>query len=630
LRNAELAPEFVQVLLEKSEGNPLFIEEILRYLGSADALIESPRGLTMQPGAERDLAGGNLQHLVLARVDALPAEMRQTLRFAAVQGRQFSQAVLEAVEQGEDLSPHLAEAADRGLIEPTPGGKRDDWRFRHALLRDAIYGSLLEDTRFPMHQIIGTAIETLNADRIDEVSETLAYHFDAAQLPERAAPYLIQSARKALQVYDLNEVDRLLLIVRNMLHKNPTVIPQSKLDRMVMIWLEAMNFKGNFARAIEVGQEFLPLLRAGGNERAVEIAVSHFATALAHARDYPQAIELALSGIEQAKKRGDEMSAAWLHLPLIRAYEETNALSHAAFMEMTDQTLRQAEALGETRLKMQIIYMQTAQYRSVGKTRLALKSNLALREFAISMNDKRGQGFAAWSQTLLHQIAEEHEAAVKLAEETMPLTLPETADSHVLISLWAANIVLGRNPEAARATLDDMILLARQYQDYNIIEGNELIDAIYYLRLGKIAVGWNKLCTVLENTKKSGNIVYCRYFHLVRAEILVKLAGLMKEPPNGPDYPDRSVVPKPRLGLKDIATVLKLRLKARRMALTDLAYFRANFQSDGKGLLESRALTCEALLSRNRTQREQGLRRAADLAREEGLANLEYRIKAQF
>lgn len=298
-------------------------------------------------------------------------------------------------------------------------------------------------------------------------------------------------------------------------------------------------------------------------------------------------------------------------------------------MDLADDTLRKAESLGETRLKMQIIYLQAAHFRSVGKMAMARERNSALRDFAISENDKRGQGFAAWSQTLLYQVAEENEAAVDLAEASMSLTLPGTADKHVLVSVWAANTVLGKNPMAARDTLDEMIALARTYLDYNIIQGNELINAIYYLRLGKLTIGWERLCAVLEDTRTSGNVVFSRYFHLVRAEILLKVAGLMKEPPPGPNYPDRSVVPAPKPGLGDIVTLIKLRLTARRMALADLAYFRENFDSDGTGVHEARALTCEALLNRDPAQRAAGLRRAAHLAEEEGLTVLKYRIEAQ-
>jgi class 3 adenylate cyclase len=629
VRNAVLAPALAQRLFEKSEGNPLFIEEIMRYLGSIDALIESPEGLTIKQGQEFDLTGGNLEHLIMARVDALPAATRQTLRYAAVQGRQFRQDVLQEVQPGQDLPAQLAEAADRGLIEPLPGGSKTQWRFRHALLRDAIYSSLLEDNRLPMHHTIGSAIEKLNLGPTEDISETLAFHYVAASEPKLAAPHLIQSARKALQVYDLNEVDRLLRLVRDMLHNDPALIDQRRIDRMAVVWLEAMVMKGAFSDAIDVGREFLPKLRAGGNERAIEIAVSHYATALAHARDYPQAIELALNGIAQAQKRGDTMSAAWLHLPLLRAYEETNALSHSAFMELTNQTLHTAETLGETRLKMQVIYLQAANYRSNGRINLARNRNAALRDYAISQTDKRAQGFAAWAQALLLQISEEHEAAVKLAEESQPLTLPGTADAHVLQAIWVANTVLGRNPTSARAALDDILSLSRGYMDYNIIQGCELIDAVYHLRLGKIAKGWALLCKVIDETRDSGNVTFSRYFHLVRAEILLKIAGLSKEPPLSADYPDRSIVPPPKLGVKDILTVLKLRLRAKKLAAADLVYFRNNFSEAGLGVHEARVLTCEALLTRDRSTRTAMLQQAAKLAQDEGLKILQHRIEAQ-
>jgi len=629
LRNAQLSPGLAKLLFEKSEGNPLFIEEISRYLGSIDALLETTSGLAIRPGAGADLAGGNLQHLVMARVDALPAALRQTLRFAAVEGRRFSQAVLETAEQGRDLTADLAIAADQGLIEATPGGVPGQWHFRHALLRDAIYGSLLEDSRRPMHAIVAAAVERQHATQLEEVCETLAYHYNAAGRPDHAAPHLIRSAQKALQVYDLDEVDRVALLLRDMLRSDPDVMDQAKLDRIVVIWLEALNFKGDFARAIEVGAEFLPKLRAGGNERAVEIALSHYATALTHARDYAQAIELALHGIAQATSRGDAMSAVWLHLPLLRAYEETNALAHEDFVALANRTLQQAEILGETRLQMQVIYLQAAHYRSQGKVNRARERNDALHDFAIAQNDKRGQGFAAWSQVLLYQIAEETELAVQLAEDSLPLTLPGTADAHVLLSLWTANMVLGPNPMAARDTLDDMIALSRKYLDHNIIQGMELMDAIYHLRLGKVHIGWSRLCKVLEETHAGGNMVFSRYFHLVRAEILLKLGGLMKELPPAADLPDRRIKPAPKPGLRDIATVLKLRLRARRLAKADLAYFRAHFKGDSSGVMEARALVCESLLLRDKTARRTGLQRAALLAKTEGMTLLHRRIMAQ-
>lgn len=76
---------------------------------------------------------------------------------------------------------------------------------------------------------------------MDKVCEALTYHVNAVQLPCRPPPYLIQSARKALRGYDLNEVDRLLLLASEFLHEDASLVDQSKLDRMIMIWMEAMS-----------------------------------------------------------------------------------------------------------------------------------------------------------------------------------------------------------------------------------------------------------------------------------------------------------------------------------------------------------------------------------------------------
>lgn len=629
LRSATLSQGFSGLLYEKSEGNPLFIEEILRYLGSTDALIETGDGLGIREGSALDLAGGNLQHLVMARVDGLPSNLRQTLRYAAVQGRQFSQRVLEHIERDKDLTPALSEAADRGLIQPDPNGRKGQWQFSHALLRDAIYGSLLEDTRLPMHRIVGEALEKAHAGRTDDICETLAYHFEAAELPRPASAYLIRAAHKALRLYDLTEVDRQLLKVRDMLRADMAVVSQDDLDGMIVVWLEAMNFKGNFARVIEIGHEFLPALRKGGNERAEEIAVSHYATALTHARDYGQAIALAEQGIRQATQRGDRLSAAWLHLPLLRAFEETACVDSATFIKLSEAALSTAKELGEVRLQMQLVYLQAAHFRSYGYIARARERNVALRTLATTQNDKRGQGFASWSETLMFQVSDEIERAIALAERSLPLTVPGTADAHVLLSLWAANVVLGPDPRAARSVLDRMMALSRDYLDYNLIQGNGLIDAIYHLRLGQVALGWDRLCHVLEDTRTSGNVTFSRYFHLVRAEILLMIGGLLKEPPPFADLPDRRVTPPPKPGLKDIATALRLRFQARRLAQQDLAYFRDHFRGDGTGAVEARCQVCEALLQKDRGRRQAGLQAAIQLAQAEGLKILEHRIKAQ-
>jgi len=624
-----LAPEFSQLLFQKSEGNPLFAEEILRYLGATDALLETADGMALRPGKGDHLAQGNLQHLVMARVDRLAPALRQLLRYAAVVGRQFSQDVLHQINPGFAVAEALNLAAARGLVERDRSGGDGTWRFTHALLHDAIYGSLLQDSLIPMHGVVGHALETVHSGRRGEFSETLASHFLLAQEDRRAAPYLVMAAHKALQIYDLSEVDRILSRVIDMLDDDPGLLSQKEFDAMAVDWLEAMLFKGNFARVIALGDRLLPRLREAGNPTAAEIATSHVATALTHTRDYPAAIALAQQGIAEAKARGDALGAAWLHLPLLRAYEETDALPPDAFQALAEKVLLSARRHGATRIVMQVLYLQGANFRSHGLIQGARERSMALRRFAAEQNDMRAFGFACWSDALMLIVADEVEAAVALTEQGLAMTVPDTADQHVILSLWCSAMVMTAAPARADQALDKVIAVSRAYGDRNLIEGMSVIQAVLLLRTGKLTQGWNQLCAALALIDSGGHHGFSCYFHLLRAEILLTIGGAVKTPRLDSGAPDRRTTPALRPGLKDLATLISLRLSYRKLARQDIAWFRAKFKGNGTGATEARALVCEALLTRNKTKRSSMLAHACQLAKDEDLPNLTLKIDAQ-
>ena len=627
--NAALSHDLSHLLFRKSEGNPLFVEEILRYLGATDALVDTGSGMTLRPGTGGGLARGNLQHLVLARVDALSPGLRQMLRHASVIGRQFRQAVLQQINPGLPIAAALSEAAARGLIEADRSGGDGAWRFSHAMLHEAIYGSLLEDSRTPMHGMVGRALEAVHTGKRKDICETLASHFLLAGEDRRAAPYLVAAAHKSLQIYDLSEVDRVLSQVGCMLDADPTVLDQDNFDAMATDWLEAMLFKGNFTRVIELGDRLLPRLRAQGGAEATGIALSHIATALTHTRDYAAAISLAKQGIAEAEARGDDLGAAWLHLPLLRAYEETGALGPDAFQALAAEVLDKAKGLGATRIQMQVIYLQGAGYRSHGQVRRARERGTTLRNFATERNDTRALGFACWSDSLMLIVGDEVEAALTLTEQGLAMAVPDTADAHVIRSIWCSVVVMTPQPWRAAKALDQVLADSREYGDRNLIEGMGVIKAILLLRTGRLTEGWQQLCAAIELIDAGGHLGFSCYFHLLRAEILLTIAGAMKLPSPESGAPDRRVRPPPRPGLKDIATLIRLRFSARRLARRDMACFRAEFKGDGTGATEARALVCEALLTADRTRRRAILERACRLALDEDLPNLVKKIDAQ-
>ena len=132
--------------------------------------------------------------VVMARVDRLDEEQKEVLRVAAVIGRTFYDRVLRAVAGGNGaLDRILKELRELDLIEESSGAREREYAFKHAVIRDVVYESILLSRRAELHGRVGTCIESLFAGRLEEVCSLLAYHFAQAKDGERALDYLLQA-----------------------------------------------------------------------------------------------------------------------------------------------------------------------------------------------------------------------------------------------------------------------------------------------------------------------------------------------------------------------------------------------------------------------------------------------------
>lgn len=618
LQAQAIAPDLAQLLWDKTEGNPLFVEETLRYLLTTEALQEGPDGMGLRPGAKPDVASGNLQLLVLQRVDQLPQEVRNVLRTAATLGREFDSDVLRLMIDEATLRTSLGQAQDSGLIERTPGGGPTAFRFSHALLRDAIYGSLLDERRAVLHGQVGRALAATVAADDDSLSDTLGLHFRLAGDLKRAVPHLVRAAAKRMQVYDLSGVDRLYSEIRGYLDRQPDLIDSATYNTIAANWVEALTMIGDFAAVRRVGEDMLPTVEASGDARAYERALAYYASALNHTRDYPRAIALSKAGIAAAEMRGDDLSAAFLHLPLLRGYEETEAVPIETFEALVEKVGAIARAHGEVRLEMQVIYLLSARYRSIGYYAKARQVAARLRAFADEHNDLRAEGFANWTEALILALSREIEKAREMAGEGLRMTLPDTADARVIEMTWVGATVMGPEPHKAKPILDRALAKVEALQDHNLIYSYRNLQSYYSLRTGALRRGWDEFQSFLSQAAESGSTTMVTYGLLNRAEIALIVAGLLPEAPPAPGQPDRSVRERVKPGLRDILLALSIRMNVRRMVRADIERFRAMFLLRD-GALYARSLIYEAVLSRDAARRLDLLQQARTLVAAEGV-----------
>jgi DNA-binding SARP family transcriptional activator/tetratricopeptide (TPR) repeat protein len=187
-------PAFVHALHGETEGNPFFIEEVVRHLREGDHDLRSDVSLT-----EAGVPDG-VREVTARRLRRLCTESRQALQVAAVIGREFDYDVLEAVAPLHDDA--LVSALDEGvearvLREAGPVGR---YAFSHALVRATLYDGLSQLRRARLHGRVGEAISRLRSADLDPYLPQLAHHFAQAapvEQPERAIDFALAAARRA-------------------------------------------------------------------------------------------------------------------------------------------------------------------------------------------------------------------------------------------------------------------------------------------------------------------------------------------------------------------------------------------------------------------------------------------------
>jgi tetratricopeptide (TPR) repeat protein len=186
-------------LLERTEGNPFFVEESVQTLVETGALVgERGRYRLTQPLHALQVPA-TVQGVLAARIDRLESEEKALLQSASVIGKDVPFVLLQAISELSDEALHRRLTGLRtGEFLREPRRLPDpEYTFKHALTQEVAYGSLLQERRRQLHASIVHAIETLHRDRLAEQVEHLAHHATRGELGPKAVHYLREAGRKA-------------------------------------------------------------------------------------------------------------------------------------------------------------------------------------------------------------------------------------------------------------------------------------------------------------------------------------------------------------------------------------------------------------------------------------------------
>jgi class 3 adenylate cyclase/predicted ATPase len=219
-RNHALPPALVDQIIEKADGVPLFVEELTKTVLGSDAADHARNQPSGEPASQTQLPS-TLQDSLTARLDQL-APAKRVAQIAAVVGREFPYDVLLETSglQAEALESSLGQLLGAGLIHESSATAQHRFAFKHALVRDAAYESLLKRDRRALHAAVASTLERKNEGMSPVEPELLAHHFIEAGLPDEALKYLGIAARRGLQksanVETLAHVSRALELLKTL------------------------------------------------------------------------------------------------------------------------------------------------------------------------------------------------------------------------------------------------------------------------------------------------------------------------------------------------------------------------------------------------------------------------------
>ena len=205
---ADLPAGLRQLVMRKTDGNPYFVEEIVRSLIDQGVVEPSGNGLKWRVGAEiSEIAiPDSIQALLMARIDRLDEQTRSTLQAASVIGRAFYFRILETISESAIALDKQINSLERAeLLREAARMPELEYMFRHDLARDAAYSTILNRKRREFHLRVAEAIEKLFPDRLEEHAHRLGQHFSLAGDHERAMKYFAMAGEVAEGLHAIDE-----------------------------------------------------------------------------------------------------------------------------------------------------------------------------------------------------------------------------------------------------------------------------------------------------------------------------------------------------------------------------------------------------------------------------------------
>jgi len=297
-----------------SLGNPLYIEELIHHIMKIGCVSMDDTGWTITGSLDTADMPGSLRSLLLARIDSLDLSLKRTLQHASVLGPEFSHRSLkwieDQLEEGADPQPHLDQLVERAFLTmdysaPDSGVIEPIYAFRHILMCDATYDTLLLKNRRVLHKLCAESLEDLYSEHLEDYSFTLGKHWDYAGIPEKAVEYYFRAGERAKNLFANQEAIEAFTKVMDLVPGGDSITSSAREFRG-----EVYRLIGELDLALSDFEVCLAKYREGGDQ----ILIADFLRKLADIQTIrgktDEALPLLNEALEMDNRSGNEQGKA--------------------------------------------------------------------------------------------------------------------------------------------------------------------------------------------------------------------------------------------------------------------------------------------------------------------------------
>ena len=189
----------IDQIVERADGNPFFIEEVVRSFIDHGAVVQKDGAFEVTEEIDKMVVPHTINDVLMARIDRLEEKTRDLLKVASVIGRSFFYRILSEVSRTiDDIDSKLSYLKEIELIRERKRMDELEYLFKHALAQEAAYASILHQTRKDLHIKVANSIESVFKEKLHEFYGMLAYHYSKGEDLDKAEEYMIKAGEEAL------------------------------------------------------------------------------------------------------------------------------------------------------------------------------------------------------------------------------------------------------------------------------------------------------------------------------------------------------------------------------------------------------------------------------------------------